>query len=135
MPSACSRILLTHSGMLQFSSTTIISVPIKLPAVSSGYFIKSMMEPACSTSSTWESTSSWSSLSSSWIRSTASSVSRCSTKSFAMSLFGMFSSKRWRSSSSSSINVSAAVSLSKCDTTYSASSSSMFLMSSAMSAG
>ena len=65
-----------------------ISVPIKPPAVSSSYFNKSTISPACSTSSICERISSWVSSSNSRIKSTASSVSMLSTKRLAISSLG-----------------------------------------------
>ena len=59
MSSACLRISSIHLGILQLSFTTIISVPINPPAVSSSYFKRSTMSPACSTSSMCERISSW----------------------------------------------------------------------------
>ena len=59
----------------QFSFTMTISVPMIPPAVSSSYFNRSTMSPACSTSSMCERISSCTSSSRSRITSTASSVS------------------------------------------------------------
>ena len=110
--SACRRISFRHSGILQFSFTTTISVPMIPPAVSSSYFNKSTISPAWSMSSMCERISSCFSSSISRMMSTASSVSMWSRKRFAMVSGGRISRNSLRTSSSISIKTSAAVSLS-----------------------